>query len=322
MEQNHITNKENPTAEKKKAAEMTNMTVEELELQKAALSPGGRAQVLVEALPYIQEYAGKTIVVKYGGNAMVNEALKNAVIHDIVLLKLVGINVVLVHGGGPEISAMLKKIGKESHFVKGLRYTDRETMDVVQMVLCGKVNKDLVSLLEAAGGKGVGLAGMDDGLFRAKRLIDADGTDYGYVGEITEVNPEIVRDMLSQNLIPVISSVAAGVDEESNYNINADTAAGRLAAALGAKKLILLTDVRGLMRVPGDDSTLIQRLSIEDVPSLISEGIITGGMIPKVECCVEAVRGGVERANIQDGRVPHSILIELLSRDGVGTMFS
>lgn len=301
---------------------MTNMTVEELELQKAALSPGGRAQVLVEALPYIQEYAGKTIVVKYGGNAMVNEALKNAVIHDIVLLKLVGINVVLVHGGGPEISAMLKKIGKESHFVKGLRYTDRETMDVVQMVLCGKVNKDLVSLLEAAGGKGVGLAGMDDGLFRAKRLIDADGTDYGYVGEITEVNPEIVRDMLSQNLIPVISSVAAGVDEESNYNINADTAAGRLAAALGAKKLILLTDVRGLMRVPGDDSTLIQRLSIEDVPSLISEGIITGGMIPKVECCVEAVRGGVERANIQDGRVPHSILIELLSRDGVGTMFS
>lgn len=286
------------------------------------LTPGDRAKVLIEALPYIQEYAGKTVVVKYGGNAMINEALKNAVIHDIVLLKLVGINVVLVHGGGPEISALLKKIGKEPRFVNGLRYTDRETMDVVQMVLCGKVNKDLVSLLEAAGGKGVGLAGMDDGLFLAKRLVEADGTEYGYVGEITKVDPKIVRDLLSQNLIPVISSVAAGVDEETNYNINADTAAGKLAAALGAKKLILLTDVRGLMRVPGDDSTLIPRLSIDEVPGLIASGVITGGMLPKVACCVDAVRGGVERANIQDGRVPHSILIELLSRDGVGTMFS
>lgn len=280
------------------------------------------AEVLVEALPYIQEYAGKIIVVKYGGNAMINEDLKQAVIEDIVLLNLVGIKVVLVHGGGPEISEMLKKIGKESKFVKGLRYTDRETMDIVQMILCGKVNKNLVSLFEKAGGRAVGLGGMDGGLFKAIKLVDPDGTEYGYVGDIKEVNEKVVLDVLNEGFIPVVSSVAAGMDEETNYNINADTAAEKLAVALKAKKLILLTDVCGLMRDPKDDSTLIPRLKVSEVPALIKEGVISGGMIPKVDCCVEAVRQGVERANIQDGRVPHSILVELLSDDGVGTMFS
>ena len=280
------------------------------------------AEVLVEALPYIQEYAGKIIVVKYGGNAMINEDLKQAVIEDIVLLNLVGIKVVLVHGGGPEISEMLKKIGKESKFVKGLRYTDRETMDIVQMILCGKVNKNLVSLFEKAGGRAVGLGGMDGGLFKAIRLVDPDGTEYGYVGDVKEVNEKVVLDVLNEGFIPVVSSVAAGMDEETTYNINADTAAEKLAVALKAKKLILLTDVCGLMRDPKDDSTLIPRLKVSEVPALIKEGVISGGMIPKVDCCVEAVRQGVERANIQDGRVPHSILVELLSDDGVGTMFS
>ena len=280
------------------------------------------AEVLVEALPYIQEYAGKIIVVKYGGNAMINEDLKQAVIEDIVLLNLVGIKVVLVHGGGPEISEMLKKIGKESKFVKGLRYTDRETMDIVQMILCGKVNKNLVSLFEKAGGRAVGLGGMDGGLFKAIRLVDPDGTEYGYVGDVKEVNEKVVLDVLNEGFIPVVSSVAAGMDEETNYNINADTAAEKLAVALKAKKLILLTDVCGLMRDPKDDSTLIPRLKVSEVPALIKEGVISGGMIPKVDCCVEAVRQGVERANLQDGRVPHSILVELLSDDGVGTMFS
>ena len=280
------------------------------------------AEVLVEALPYIQEYAGKIIVVKYGGNAMINEDLKQSVIEDIVLLNLVGIKVVLVHGGGPEISEMLKKTGKESKFVKGLRYTDRETMDIVQMILCGKVNKNLVSLFEKAGGHAVGLGGMDGGLFKAIQLVDPDGTEYGYVGDIKEVNEKVVLDVLNEGFIPVVSSVAAGMDEETNYNINADTAAEKLAVALKAKKLILLTDVCGLMRDPKDDSTLIPRLKVSEVPALIKEGVISGGMIPKVDCCVEAVRQGVERANIQDGRVPHSILVELLSNDGVGTMFS
>lgn len=280
------------------------------------------AEVLVEALPYIQEYAGKIIVVKYGGNAMINEDLKQAVIEDIVLLNLVGIKVVLVHGGGPEISEMLKKTGKESKFVKGLRDTDRETMDIVQMILCGKVNKNLVSLFEKAGGRAVGLGGMDGGLFKAIQLVDPDGTEYGYVGDIKEVNEKVVLDVLNEGFIPVVSSVAAGMDEETNYNINADTAAEKLAVALKAKKLILLTDVCGLMRDPKDDSTLIPRLKVSEVPALIKEGVISGGMIPKVDCCVEAVRQGVERANIQDGRVPHSILVELLSDDGVGTMFS
>ena len=280
------------------------------------------AEVLVEALPYIQEYAGKIIVVKYGGNAMINEDLKQAVIEDIVLLNLVGIKVVLVHGGGPEISEMLKKTGKESKFVKGLRYTDRETMDIVQMILCGKVNKNLVSMFEKAGGHAVGLGGMDGGLFKAIQLVDPDGTEYGYVGDIVKTNPQIVLDMLEKGYIPVVTCVAAGIDDTCNYNINADTAAEKLAIALKAKKLIMLTDVRGLLRDPSDESTLIKRLKVSEVPSLVREGIIKGGMIPKVNCCVECVRQGVERANIQDGRVPHSILIELLTNEGVGTMFS
>lgn len=280
-----------------------------------------KAKILMEALPYIQKYYGQTVVVKYGGNAMINEELKDAVIHDLVLLNLVGVKVVVVHGGGPEISEMLKKIGKESRFVNGLRYTDRETMDIVQMVLCGKVNKDLVTLLEKAGGRGIGLGGMDGGMFQAKRLTDRTGTDYGYVGDIVDVNPAPVIDVLEQGYIPVVSTVAQGIDDETNYNINADTAACKLAVALGAKKLILLTDVRGLMLDPDDESTLLTNLKVSEVPRLMRDGIIKGGMIPKVDCCVEAVRKGVDQANIQDGRVKHSILIELLSKVGVGTMF-
>ena len=280
-----------------------------------------KAKILVEALPFIQKYYGQTVVVKYGGNAMINEELKDAVIHDLVLLNLVGVKVVVVHGGGPEITEMLKKIGKESKFVNGLRYTDRETMDIVQMVLCGKVNKDLVTLLEKAGGRGIGLGGMDGGLFQAKRLTDRTGTDYGYVGDIVDVDPSPVIDVLEQGYIPVVSTVAQGVDDETNYNINADTAACKLAVALKAKKLILLTDVRGLMLDPDDESTLLTNLKVSEVPKLMRDGVIKGGMIPKVDCCVEAVRKGVDQANIQDGRVKHSILIELLSKVGVGTMF-
>ena len=279
------------------------------------------AGVLIEALPYIQKYNGKTVVVKYGGNAMVNEELKDAVIHDIVLLSLVGVRVVVVHGGGPEINAMLKKIGKKSEFVNGLRYTDRETMDIVQMILCGKVNKDLVTLLNHAGGRGVGLCGIDGGLFQAVRKVDEDGTDYGYVGDIKKVNPEPVIDMLDAGYIPVISTVAQGIDEDTGYNINADLAASKLAVALQAEKLILLTDVRGLLLDRNDESTLLPEVKVSGVPKLIKDGVIAGGMIPKVDCCVEAVREGVRRANIQDGRVAHSILIELFSDNGVGTMF-
>ena len=258
-----------------------------------------RAQMLIEALPHIQKYYGKTVVVKYGGNAMINEDLKDAVIHDIVLLSLVGVRIVVVHGGGPEISGMLKKIGKQSEFVKGLRYTDRETMDIVQMVLCGKVNKELVSLLNKAGGSGVGLSGMDDGLLQAVRKKDEDGTDYGYVGDIVKVNPKLVNDMLEDGYIPVVSTAAMGVDDDTSYNIN----------------------VRGLLRDRNDENTLIPEIKVSAVPKLIKDGVIAGGMIPKVDCCVEAVREGVRQANIQDGRVEHSILIELFSDAGVGTMF-
>lgn len=275
-----------------------------------------RAQVLAEALPYIQKYYGKTIVVKYGGNAMISEELRQAVISDIILLHLVGIQVVVVHGGGPEISAMLKKIGKESKFVDGLRYTDAETMEVVQQVLCGKVNKDLVATLNAMGGRALGLCGMDAGLFQAKKLDEK----YGLVGEMVQVDPAIVNDALSDGYIPVVSTVAQGVDGETAYNINADTAAAKLAVALGAEKLILLTDVRGLLRDPKDESTLLPVVELSKVPGLIKDGVIQGGMIPKVDCCVEAVRSGVKNAVILDGRIPHSILIELLSNEGIGTM--
>ena len=275
-----------------------------------------RAQVLAEALPYIQKYYGKTIVVKYGGNAMISEELRQAVISDIILLHLVGIQVVVVHGGGPEISAMLKKIGKESKFVDGLRYTDAETMEVVQQVLCGKVNKDLVATLNAMGGRALGLCGMDAGLFQAKKLDEK----YGLVGEVVQVDPAIVNDALADGYIPVVSTVAQGVDGETAYNINADTAAAKLAVALGAEKLILLTDVRGLLRDPKDESTLLPVVELSKVPGLIKDGVIQGGMIPKVDCCVEAVRSGVKNAVILDGRIPHSILIELLSNEGIGTM--
>ena len=275
-----------------------------------------RAQVLAEALPYIQKYNGKTVVVKYGGNAMISEALRKAVISDIILLHLVGIQVVVVHGGGPEISAMLKKIGKESRFVDGLRYTDEETMEVVQQVLCGKVNKDLVATLNRMGGRALGLCGMDAGLFQARKLSER----YGLVGEITQVDPSIVEDALADGYIPVVSTVAQGVDGETAYNINADTAAAKLAVALHAEKLILLTDVRGLLRDPKNEETLIHVVELPEVPGLVKDGIIQGGMIPKVDCCVEAVRSGVERTHILDGRIPHSILIEMLSDEGIGTM--
>lgn len=275
-----------------------------------------RAQVLAEALPYIQKYYGKTIVVKYGGNAMISPELREAVIRDIILLHLVGIRVVVVHGGGPEISAMLKKIGKESKFVDGLRYTDAETMDVVQQVLCGKVNKDLVATLNRVGGRALGLCGMDAGLFQARKLEEK----YGLVGEITQVNPAVVQDALAQGYIPVVSTVAQGVDADTAYNINADTAAAKLAVALGAEKLILLTDVRGLLRDPKDEDTLIPEVGLSQVPGLVKDGVIQGGMIPKVDCCVEAVRSGVKNTIILDGRIPHSILIELLSDSGIGTM--
>ncbi len=278
-----------------------------------------RAQVLVEALPYIQTYYQKTIVVKYGGNAMISDDLRKAVISDIILLKLVGINVVVVHGGGPEISAMLKKTGKESKFVNGLRYTDEETMDIVQMVLCGKVNKDLVATLNRAGGSAVGLCGLDGGMMKAKRRLDG-GVDYGLVGEVVSVDPKPITDVIADGFIPVISTVAQGVDAETSYNINADTAAAKIAIAMGAEKLILLTDVRGLLRDKDDESTLISQVRVSEVPVLVKDGVISGGMIPKVDCCVEAVRSGVHRTHILDGRIPHSILIEVLSQAGIGTM--
>ena len=278
-----------------------------------------RAKVLAEALPYIQKYSGKTVVVKYGGNAMVSDELWRAVISDIILLKLVGINVVVVHGGGPEINEMLSRVGKESRFVGGLRYTDRETMDIVQMVLCGKVNKDLVATLNRAGGSAVGLCGLDGGMLQAVRM-NRDGVDYGLVGDIVAVQPKAILDAIQDGFIPVISTVAQGVDEDTSYNVNADTAAARIAVALGAEKLILLTDVRGLLRDRNDESTLISQVRLSEVPLLVREGVISGGMIPKVDCCVDAVRNGVSRTHILDGRIPHSILIEVLSHAGIGTM--
>ena len=283
------------------------------------LSHSDRAQVLVEALPYIQCYNKKTVVIKYGGNAMISEELRKAVISDIILLKLVGMNVVVIHGGGPEISAMLKKTGKESRFVNGLRYTDEETMDIVQMVLCGKVNKDLVATLNRSGGNAIGLCGLDGGMLKAVRRTE-DGVDYGLVGDIVEVDPKPIEDAIAGGFIPVISTVAQGIDAETSYNINADTAAAKVATALHAERLILLTDVRGLLRDKNDESTLISRIHPSDVPRLMKEGVIAGGMIPKIDCCVEAVRSGVARTHILDGRIPHSILIEVLSHAGIGTM--
>ena len=277
------------------------------------ISTAERAKVLVQALPYIQKYAGKTVVVKYGGNAMINNDLKDAVMSDIVLMQLVGINVVLVHGGGPEISAMLKKIGKESQFVGGMRVTDEETIDIVQMVLAGKVNKDLVQLLEHHGGRAVGLCGLDGGMLTAEKLRSNEG-DLGYVGRIVDVNTDIIIDATRNGYVPIISTVAGGENGEV-FNINADVAAARIAAKLDAIKLILMTDIRGLLRDKDDENTLIPVVNVSEVPSLKNQGIISGGMIPKIDCCVEAVRRGVNRAHILD-----SILIELFSDEGIGTM--
>ena len=282
------------------------------EEKKIGISNSDRAHVLVQAMPYIKKWAGETIVVKYGGNAMINPELKEAVMNDIVLMQLVGVNVVLVHGGGPEISGMLKKIGKESRFVGGMRYTDAETMDIVQQVLAGKVNKDLVQLLENTGGKAVGLCGLDGSMLKADKLPAAE--DLGFVGEIREVSTKIVEDVIASGYTPVISTVAAGYHGEV-YNINADVAAARIAAELGARKLILMTDIVGLLRDKDDENTLIPVVNVSDVPKLKRDGIISGGMIPKIDCCVEAVRRGVERAHIIDGRTPHSILVELFTDD-------
>ncbi|MBE6859382.1 MAG: acetylglutamate kinase [Ruminococcus sp.] len=279
------------------------------------------SQVLIDALPYIQKYNNKILVIKYGGNAMTNNELKDAVMTDIVLLSLVGIKVVLVHGGGPEISDMLKRLNIESHFVNGLRYTDEATVDVVKMVLAGKVNKELVQLLAQHKGNAIGLCGIDGGMLIAEKKKTDDGQDIGYVGEITKVNTKPILDALANGNIPVIATVAT--DEDGNtYNVNADTAAARIAAELGAENLILMTDIAGLLRDKDDPSTLISEVNVSEVPFLKMQGIISGGMIPKIECCVEAVRRGVNKTVIIDGRVPHSILIEILSNEGIGTQFT
>ncbi|MCC8136106.1 MAG: acetylglutamate kinase [Ruminococcus sp.] len=285
------------------------------------ISNNDRAQVLIDALPYIQKYNNKIVVVKYGGNAMTNKELKDAVMKDIVLLSLVGIKVVLVHGGGPEISDMLKKLGIESRFVNGLRYTDEATVDVVKMVLAGKVNKELVQLLAQHKGTAVGLCGIDGQMLMAKRKESPDGEDLGYVGDIVRVNTKPILDALSNGNIPVIATVAT--DEfGSTYNVNADTAAARIAAELGAENLILMTDIVGLLRDKDNPDTLIPSINVSEVPFMKRQGSISGGMIPKIDCCCEAVRRGVRKTAIIDGRVPHSILIEILSSEGIGTQFT
>ena len=277
-----------------------------------------RAKILVQAMPYIKKYAGETIVVKYGGNAMINEDLKIAVMSDLVLMQLVGINVVLVHGGGPEINAMLDAVGKESKFENGMRVTDQETIDIVQMVLAGKVNKSLVQLIESQGGNAIGFCGLDGRLLMAEKIISS--ADLGFVGEIKEVNPAPIEMAMRDGYIPIISTIAGGYDGNV-YNINADLAAAQIAAKLGAKKLILMTDIRGLLRDVHDEDSLISVVNVSEVPMLKRDGIIKGGMIPKIDCCVEAVRNGVNRAHIIDGRLEHSILLELFSDEGIGTMF-
>ena len=280
-----------------------------------SFSNAQRAQVLTQALPYIRKYSGKIVVVKYGGNAMVNEELKHQVMEDIVLLWLIGIRVVLVHGGGPEISDMMDRLGKKPEFVDGLRVTDRETVDIVQMVLAGKVNKSLVTLLQRNGGNAVGLSGMDGRLIEARMKNVA----LGYVGSITKINIKPVMDLLERGYIPVISTI--GCDDEGNaYNINGDTAAAWIAGALEAERLIMMTDIAGILRDPKDPATLIPALTIPEATELFEQDIISGGMIPKVECCVEAIRRGVKKVIIMDGRVPHSILMELLTDEGAGTM--
>ena len=275
-----------------------------------------RAQVLVEALPYIEKYRGEVVVVKYGGNAMINDQLRQQVMEDMVLLHLIGVKVVLVHGGGPEISDLMEKLGKKTEFVNGLRVTDKETVDIVQMVLAGKINKTLVNLLEVKGGKAIGLSGLDG------RLIECTQKDerLGYVGSISKINIEPVTDLLEKGYIPVISTI--GCDAQGNtYNINGDTAAAYIAGALEAKRLIMLTDIAGVLRDRNDPSTLIPKLSVVEARKLLDQKVIAGGMIPKVECCVTALMRGVRKVIVTDGRVPHSILMELLTDEGAGTMF-
>ena len=274
-----------------------------------------RAEVLTAALPYIKKYSGKTVVIKYGGNAMINEELKQQVMEDIVLLWLIGVKVVLVHGGGPEISDTMKRLGKEAVFVDGLRVTDKETVDIVQMVLAGKVNKTLVNLLQMKGGHAVGLSGIDGGIIEAKMKNEA----LGYVGQITRIRPQPILDLLEHNYIPVISTVAS--DRQGNtYNINGDTAAAYIAGALGAQRLIMMTDIAGILLDKDDPSTLIPNITVSQAKELYDRGIISGGMIPKVDCCIEALEHGVNNVVIMDGRIPHSILMELLTDEGAGTM--
>lgn len=277
-----------------------------------------RAEILVQSLPYIQHYNGKIIVVKYGGNAMISDELRETVINDIVLMKCIGFKPIVVHGGGPYISSFLDKLGEKSEFINGLRYTDKKTMEVVQMVLGGKVNKDLVTLIEKAGGKSIGLCGLDDSLIKAKKLESE--VDLGYVGEVTSVNTEAITMALDAGYIPVIGSMAIGEDGNNLYNINADTCAAKIASALKAEKLILLTDVAGVLKDPKDPTSLLSVLRLHEIPKLTLQGVIKGGMIPKIQCCVESIRMGVERSHIIDGRVPHSLLLELFSNDGIGTM--
>lgn len=299
---------------------MAEIEIEKDENRGRSLDNAHWADVLVQAMPYFRQWVGKIVVVKYGGNAMLNDDLKAAVMKDLVLLNTIGIHVVLVHGGGPEINKMLDKIGHESRFVNGLRYTDEETMEVVQMVLTGKLNKDIVGMLLQEGGQAVGLSGVDSGLLRAKK-IDKDGEDLGFVGEVTEVHPEIVESLLNKGFIPVISTVALGEQGDTNrYNINADTAAAKIAVALKAEKFVQLTNVPGVLKDMNDPSSLITRIPLPTVPQLIENGTIAGGMIPKVECCMTALKGGVPRTHIIDGRVPHSLLIEMFSDRGIGTM--
>ena len=275
-----------------------------------------RAQVLSEALPYIQDYNGKIVVIKYGGNAMINEELKMSVMRDIVLLNLIGVKVVLVHGGGPEISEMLKKVGKQSVFVDGLRYTDEETAEIVRMVLAGKVNKALVNLLEGIGGKALGLCGIDGHMMKCCK----ENEKLGYVGKIVQMDTKVITDALDAGYIPVVSTV--GYDDEGHiYNVNADTASAVIAGALKATSLILMTDITGVLRNKDDESSLIPKIYVSDIPSLVKQGIIVGGMIPKIECCREAIRRGVKKVFIIDGRVAHSILVETLTDQGIGTMF-
>ena len=279
------------------------------------ITNGQRAEVLTQALPYIQKYYGKSIVVKYGGNAMINETLKEQVMEDIVLLHLIGVKIVLVHGGGPEITDMLKKIGKESVFLNGLRVTDKETADVVQMVLAGKINKSLVNLLQINGGNAIGLSGLDGHMIEAEMKDEA----LGYVGKITKVDVKPITDLLEKNYIPVVSTI--GCDDKGNvYNINADTAAAYIAGEMKAERLLTMTDIAGILRDKDDPTSVITNIDVADARELFRTGVISGGMIPKVECCIEAINMGVERVTILDGRVPHALLLETLTDEGAGTM--